>query len=41
MLAGLFQVAMMMTDLPWGEVEVALNILRYGVVQYSSEWEVD
>jgi hypothetical protein len=41
MLAGLFQVAMMMTDLPWDEVEVALNILRYGVVQYSSEWEVD
>jgi hypothetical protein len=41
MLAGLFQVASMTTDLPWDEVEKALNILRYGVVQYSSEWEVD
>jgi hypothetical protein len=31
----------MMTGLPWAQVEEALNMLRYGVVQYSSEWEVD
>jgi hypothetical protein len=38
---GLFRVASMMTHLPWDQVEEALNMLRYGVVQYSSEWEVD
>jgi hypothetical protein len=40
-LAGLFRVASMMTGLPWAQVEEALNMLRYGVVQYNSEWEVD
>jgi hypothetical protein len=39
--AGLFSMVETMSEVPWDRVEKSLGMLRYGLVQYDSEWEVD
>lgn len=39
--AGMFQMVEAMREVCWGDIEVILAMLRYGLVQLDSEWGVD
>jgi len=40
-LAGLFRMVHLMPLEPWHEIERTLAMLRYGLVRYDSEWDVE
>lgn len=39
--AGLFQMVAVMDDAEWEDVEETLRMLRYGLVKFDPEWEVE